>query len=82
MGYIVIIKWKDLTDGLNEPIKHRVGHWTDTVHGLEGNAVHWIQTVFAERCTHCISQLPLPVCIPVLDLMLQRSISLTQATVT
>ncbi len=47
MGYIVIIKWKDLTDGLNEPIKHRVGHWTDTVHGLEGNAVHWIQTVFA-----------------------------------
>ncbi|MGB1660433.1 MAG: hypothetical protein ACPHHS_08055, partial [Candidatus Poseidoniaceae archaeon] len=27
MGYIVIIKWKDLTDGLNEPIKQRVGHW-------------------------------------------------------
>ena len=47
MGYVVIIKWKNLTDGLNEPIKHRVGHWTDTVHGIEGNAVHWIQTVFA-----------------------------------
>ena len=48
MGYVVIIKWKDLTDGLNEPIKQRVGHWTDSVHRLEGNAVHWIQTVFED----------------------------------
>ena len=46
MGYIVIIRWKNLTDGLNEPIKGRVGHWTDTVHALEGNAVLWIQNAF------------------------------------
>ena len=46
MGYIVIIRWKNLTDGLNEPIKGRVGHWTDTVHALEGNAVLWIQDAF------------------------------------
>ncbi len=46
MGYIIIIRWKNLTDGLNEPIKHRVGHWTDTVHNLEGNAVLWVQNTF------------------------------------
>lgn len=46
MGYIIIIRWKNLTDGLNEPIKERVGHWTDSVHGLEGNIVHWIQSTF------------------------------------
>ena len=46
MGYVVIIRWKNLTDGLNEPIKERVGHWTDAVHGLEGNAVLWIQNFF------------------------------------
>ena len=46
MGYIVIIRWKNLTDGLNEPIKERVGHWTDAVHGLEGNVVLWIQNSF------------------------------------
>ncbi len=46
MGYIVIIRWKNLTDGLNEPIKARVGHWTDTVHALEGNVVLWIQNAF------------------------------------
>ena len=46
MGYIVIIRWKNLTDGLNEPIKERVGHWTDLVHSIEGNAVLWIQNAF------------------------------------
>ncbi|MGB1437573.1 MAG: phosphatase PAP2 family protein [Candidatus Poseidoniaceae archaeon] len=46
LGYVVIIRWKNLTDGLNEPIKERVGHWTDAVHGIEGNAVLWIQNVF------------------------------------
>ena len=46
MGYIVIINWKGLTDRLNEPIKSTVGHWTDSVHALEGNFVLWIQTTF------------------------------------
>lgn len=46
LGYLIIIRWKNLTDGLNEPIKHRTGHWTDTVHGIEGNVVLWIQKTF------------------------------------
>ena len=46
LGYLVIIYWKNLTDGLNEPIKHRTGHWTEVVHGMEGNIVLWIQTTF------------------------------------
>ena len=46
MGYIVIINWKGLTDRLNEPIKSTVGHWTDSVHALEGNFVLWIQNAF------------------------------------
>lgn len=46
LGYIVIIWWKNLTDGLNVSIKERVGHWTESVHGLEGNVVLWVQTVF------------------------------------
>ena len=37
MGYIVIIKWKSITDTLNEPIKLRTGHWTEAVYSLEGN---------------------------------------------
>lgn len=46
MGYIVIINWKGLTDRLNEPIKSTVGHWTDSVHALEGNFVLMIQNAF------------------------------------
>lgn len=46
LGYLVIILWKRLTDGFNEPVKQHVGHWTDRVHGIEGNVVLWIQTTF------------------------------------
>lgn len=46
LGYLVIILWKRLTDGFNEPVKQYVGHWTDRVHGIEGNVVLWIQTTF------------------------------------
>ena len=28
LGYIFIIKWKSMTDDLNEPIKTRTGNWT------------------------------------------------------
>jgi len=43
LGYLVIIKWKGITDDLNEPIKAVTGHWTGLVHGIEGNTVLWIQ---------------------------------------
>ena len=33
LGYLVIIAWKKVTDGLNEPIKTTTGHFTDWVHG-------------------------------------------------
>ena len=46
MGYIVIIRWKSLTDKLNEPMKIRTGHWTDVVYSLEGEATKWIQDTF------------------------------------
>ena len=46
MGYIVIIRWKALTDKLNEPMKGRTGHWTEWVYALEGNATQWIQNAF------------------------------------
>ena len=36
MGYIVIIRWKSITDSFNEPMKTRTGHWTDWVYGIEG----------------------------------------------
>ena len=35
MGYIVIIRWKSITDKLNEPMKTRTGHWTEWVYGIE-----------------------------------------------
>ncbi len=47
VGYLVIIKWKGITDDLNEPIKVVTGHWTGFVHGIEGNTVLWIQDAFA-----------------------------------
>ena len=46
MGYIVIIRWKSLTDKLNEPMKVRTGHWTEAVYALEGGATKWVQDTF------------------------------------
>ena len=46
MGYIVIIKWKAITDALNEPIKLKTGHWTEAVYSLEGNLTLHIQEFF------------------------------------
>ena len=46
MGYIVIIRWKSITDKLNEPMKINTGHWTDIVYSLEGEAVKWVQDTF------------------------------------
>ena len=46
MGYIVIIRWKALTDKLNEPIKNQTGHWTETVYALEGELTFQIQQFF------------------------------------
>ncbi len=46
MGYIVIIRWKSITDKLNEPMKTRTGHWTDWVYGIEGEFTKWVQDAF------------------------------------
>ena len=46
LGYLLIIKWKQLTDGLNEPIKIRTGNWTEWIYSLEGNTTLWIQQTF------------------------------------
>ena len=46
MGYIVIIRWKALTDKLNEPIKMETGHWTSLVQSIEGNLTLHIQNFF------------------------------------
>jgi len=45
-GYLIIIIWKKVTDGLNEPIKTTTGHYTDWVHGFEGELVLSIQNTF------------------------------------
>ena len=45
-GYLLIILWKKFTDKLNEPIKTSTGHYTDWVHGFEGEYVLWIQNTF------------------------------------
>ncbi|MEK9651406.1 MAG: hypothetical protein VW102_04335 [Poseidonia sp.] len=47
MGYIVIIRWKAITDKLNEPMKARTGHWTSWIYGIEGEFTKWVQDVFA-----------------------------------
>lgn len=47
MGYIVIIRWKSITDKLNEPIKMETGHWTAWVYSLEGDLTLHIQNMFA-----------------------------------
>ncbi len=46
LGYVVIIRWKAITDRLNEPMKIRTGHWTDWVYALEGDFTKWVQDVF------------------------------------
>ena len=46
LGYIVIIKWKALTDNINEPIKIKTGHWTELVYSVEGDLTKWIQDAF------------------------------------
>ena len=46
MGYLVIIKWKSITDMLNEPIKSDVGHWTDLIYAIEGEFTKHIQDFF------------------------------------
>lgn len=46
LGYLIIIKWKDMTDLLNEPIKHRTGHWTEWIYAIEGDFTKWIQDAF------------------------------------
>jgi hypothetical protein len=47
MGYVVIIRWKSITDKLNEPMKGRTGHWTEWVYGVEGEFTKWVQDAFA-----------------------------------
>ena len=46
IGYVVIIRWKSITDKLNEPMKSRTGHWTDWVYSLEGDITKWVQDFF------------------------------------
>ena len=46
LGYLLIIKWKALTDQLNEPIKIKTGNWTEWIYSLEGDATLWIQQTF------------------------------------
>ena len=46
LGYIVIIKWKAITDTINEPIKIETGHWTELIYSIEGDFTKWIQDAF------------------------------------
>ena len=46
IGYIIIIRWKSITDALNEPIKINVGHWTDWLYSIEGEFTKGIQDIF------------------------------------
>ncbi|MBT61333.1 MAG: hypothetical protein CMA63_07275 [Euryarchaeota archaeon] len=46
IGYIVIIRWKSITDSLNEPIKMQTGHWTEAIYSLEGDFTYHIQKFF------------------------------------
>lgn len=46
IGYIIIIKWKEITDALNEPIKNDVGHWTDLIYSIEGEFAKSVQDFF------------------------------------
>ena len=40
LGYLFIIRWKALTDDLNEPIKIKTGNWTDWIYSFEGEITH------------------------------------------
>ncbi len=46
LGYLLIIKWKALTDQLNEPIKIKTGNWTEWIYSIEGDTTLWIQQTF------------------------------------
>ncbi len=46
LGYIIILKWKEITDTINEPIKIKTGHWTELVYSIEGDFTKWIQDAF------------------------------------
>ena len=46
LGYIFIIKWKAITDNLNEPIKESTGNFTNWIYSIEGNAALWFQETF------------------------------------
>ncbi|MAR94307.1 MAG: hypothetical protein CMA45_04460 [Euryarchaeota archaeon] len=46
IGYIIIIRWKSITDALNEPIKMNAGHWTSWLYSIEGEFTKGIQDFF------------------------------------
>ena len=45
-GYAIIIKWKAVTDGLNEPMKSRTGNWTEYIYAIEGDLSLYVQRMF------------------------------------
>ena len=45
-GYVIIVKWKEMTDLINDPIKSDVGHWTDLIYAIEGEFTKHIQDFF------------------------------------
>ena len=45
-GYVIIVKWKAMTDLINDPIKSEVGHWTDLIYAIEGEFTKYIQDFF------------------------------------
>ncbi|MBS73358.1 MAG: hypothetical protein CMA91_03790 [Euryarchaeota archaeon] len=49
LGYIFIIKWKALTDELNEPIKIKTGNWTEWIYSFEGEITLWVQQTFENQ---------------------------------
>ena len=57
LGYLVIIKWKALTDKLNEPIKIKTGNWTDWIYAFEGDVTLWFQQTFENAKQILISSL-------------------------
>ena len=45
-GYVIIVKWKEMTDLINDPIKSEVGHWTDLIYAIEGEFTKHVQDFF------------------------------------